>query len=159
MEVVVRHATVQDMDQMVPIWLEMQDSHLKYDGRYYMTLPEERIGAMCRNYFNSLLTQRDCIFLVAEFEGRVVGLMMSHVVSRPPIYFLKRAIAIEIATVTAEFQGKGVFKQMLSKLEEIAKARAIILLELTVHSKNPARLAYEKSGFEDKTTSMSKWLA
>jgi GNAT superfamily N-acetyltransferase len=155
----VRHATPEDIESLVVIWLEMQISHEKYDSRYYMTLPDDKIGAMSRSYFIKLMTQRDCIFLVAELEGEIVGMLMSHVVYRPPIYFLKRAIAIEIAAVKEGHQGKGVFKSMLAHLEMLAKQRAIILIELTVHHMNDARTAYQHAGFEDKTVSMSKWLA
>ncbi|WP_366925330.1 GNAT family N-acetyltransferase [Desulfonatronospira sp.] len=58
--------------------------------------------------------------LVATQSGTPVGMIIAQFASRPPIYTTERMVEIDSAVVHPDFRRKGVFKGMLSLLEEKA---------------------------------------
>jgi ribosomal-protein-alanine N-acetyltransferase len=90
--------------------------------------------------FRKVLGERNCIGVVAEYDGRVVGYM---------IYELyKTRIHVLNFSVAADFQRCGVGRQMVAKLVSKLSAKRRWRIVLEVRETNlPAQLFFRTCGF------------
>ena len=90
--------------------------------------------------FIRCLRQRNCIGMVAEHEGRVVGFM---------IYELQKTrIHVLNFAVVGEFQRRGVGSQMIAKLTAKLSLQRRNRILLSVRETNlPAQLFFRENGF------------
>jgi len=153
-----RDATLQDEDALVELWWTMQASHHEYDAKWYADKGEEACKASWREHFRSLIQDANAVIVVATSAGVPIGMIVAHFGNRPPIYTVRHSAGISTGVVHPGFRRHGVFRGMLALLEEKARAVGIKVMHLSVHKDNPAKEAYEKTGFATNTQGMMKWL-
>lgn len=92
----------------------------------------------------------DCIVHVAKNdEGAIVGLTM--VTLRPEFLSHSPSAHLEVITVAASAEGKGVGKDLLAAAEADARSRGANSMTLFVFAKNArARRVYESAGFDEE---------
>ena len=57
-EIEFREAVETDIDDMVDLWWMMQESHDKYDSRFYRNLGQEKCKKSALRYFTELLKKK-----------------------------------------------------------------------------------------------------
>ena len=90
------------------------------------------------------LAERERVVLVAEHEGRVVG--MAHLVPSGAANAPHRAEVQRVA-VASEARGTGVGRRLMEAVEEEARLRGLTLLWLTTHDGSEACAFYEAIGY------------
>ena len=101
--------------------------------------------------------EKSFVFL-AVLSGRPIGMIVASFVQRLPIYRDRDSLAIGDTVVHSEHRRKGIFRELLCHVEEKAKAGGAKMMEIAVDLDNPARLAYENSGFSVRQEKMVKWM-
>ncbi len=157
-EIKYREAHESDINELVDLWWLMQESHDSYDSRFYSNLGQKDCKKLSSQYFADLLKKETCMIFVASMSGKIVGLIMAHFQSRPPVYTIKQEVEVELAIVHPEHRENGIFRNLLKLIEQKAKLNGINLISLTVDSDNTAKFAYEATGFGNRQDKMIKWI-
>lgn len=102
------------------------------------------LGTDLEAMHRAALDERGRIVLVAEDDGRVVG--MAHIVPSGAANAPHRAEVQRVA-VAAEARGTGVGRRLMEAVEEGARERGLTLLWLTTHEGSDACAFYEAVGY------------
>ena len=93
------------------------------------------------------LDKKKYIQLVAEEDGKVVGYALASRSSDPIL--IRTNLWIDYVCVSSEHRGKGIAKQLMKKIEEIAVSEKVLFLQLTSSRfRTGARKLYTDLGFE-----------
>ncbi len=157
-EIEYRIACDSDLGALTELWWQMQSSHDAYSPRYYKNIGLERCKDLCLTYFKDLLRKEDCIFYVATSVDILVGMIIAHIRTRPPVYEVSQNVEVEVAVVDQTHRHRGFFRRLLESVEEKARLADVEMVEIIVDHDNSARLAYEKTGFSLRQDKMVKWL-
>jgi len=153
-----RPATAYDLEGLVELWWLMQNSHDPYCPVFYKNVGAEQSKTICHRYFTDLLKQESCMIYVATSYGTVVGMIVAHFRTRPPVYEARQQVEVEIAVVLSSHRRRGIFRNLLALVEERAKLAGVGMVEITVDHDNPAKLAYQEAGFCLRQDKMLKWI-
>jgi len=153
-----RPARDSDLRALTELWWLMQSSHDPYSPRFYKNVGPDECKALCHRYFEDLMTKQDCMMHVATASETPIGMIVAHFRTRPPVYEVRQQIEVEIAVVHPAYRCSGIFRGLLACVEEKSKLAGVAMIELLVDHENPARLAYEKTGFVLRQDKMVKWL-
>lgn len=117
---------------------------LDNETKYMMYEPGERSNPdILKENIKSAILNEDFV-LVAEDEGKIVGFIWAEKGTLNRI----RHTAYVVTGITQEYCGRGIGKTFFKKLDEWAKLKNIIRLELTVECDNViAKHLYENMGF------------
>ena len=157
-EIKYRDATNTDLDDLVDLWWIMQESHDKYDPRFYKNIGQEECKKTSRLYFTELLKKESCMIHVASTSGTTVGMIVSHFQNRPPIYKMTQEIEIEATVVHPDYRNKGILRRLLKLVENKAELAGVDRVALTVDHENMAKFAYMATGFSIRQHKMIKWI-
>ena len=92
------------------------------------------------------LDKNKYIQLVAEEEGKVVGYALASRSSDPVL--IRTNLWIDYVCVNSEHRGKGIAKQLMKRIEEIAIEEKVLFLQLTSSRfRTGARKLYMDMGF------------
>lgn len=153
---VIREATMSDYAQLVRLYAQLDEWHLAARPDLFKPTPVER----SRDYVRTILTNEKSLLLVAEEDGRLMGLLKAaeraiteeHAVLLPLAYVHISSIVVEEAA-----RGRGVAQALIEAAKQWAKARGFTQLDLNVYDFNQAAIrAYEKAGFVTRNRNM--WL-
>ena len=154
-----RDATPNDEEALADLWWNMQVLHHEIEPVWYGDKGEESCKASWREHYRSLLQDESTIIIVASSADSPVGMIVSKLSRRAPIYTMERMLSIASIVVHPCYRRRGVFTGMLSILERKARDAGITVMRLSAHQRNvDARKAYEKTGFVPEATSMIKWI-
>jgi GNAT superfamily N-acetyltransferase len=95
--------------------------------------------------------------VVAELDGAPVG--MATLVERYYPAWAGPLFALDDVFVIPEHRGRGVGKALLTRAAAEALTRGAPFIELMVRTENPARLLYERLGFEPVRGAMTYVIA
>jgi GNAT superfamily N-acetyltransferase len=157
-DVTYRPATDSDLDAMFELWWEMQTSHTEYDALWYGPKPKEECRPLCLNRFRKFLADDTVIVLLAVLCDQPVGMLIGHIVGRPPVLTEIKVFAINNVVVTEAHRRKGVLRGMMDAVTAEVRTKGVKAIKFSVHSDNPARAAYERLGFTCHELSMGKYL-
>ena len=154
-----RQAVPGDEDALVELWWIMQASHHAYEPIWYADKGEEPCKASWREHYGRLLQDENTVITLASSSGIPVGMIVSTISARPPIYTIARMVSILSIAVHPDFRRKGIFTGVLSFLEKKARDARVTVMKLSVHRRNEnAWKAYERTGFVAETNSLIKWI-
>ncbi len=156
--IVVRKVTESDFEQMFELWGEMQSFHEKWDEKWYK--PEQGCKPKCFDYWRQKIKEDNSIMLVAEKGGDLAGMIISHIVDRPPVLESQfKVLFIDNVITGNKYRRAGIFKKLTKVLLELAKEKDVAAINLIVNTENEAAIkAYESLGMEKKEISMLKYL-
>jgi GNAT superfamily N-acetyltransferase len=154
-----RLAQSEDESALAELWWDMQASHHEYEPVWFADKGEEWCKASWREHYRHLLQTEQHVIVVAVAGGTPVGMIVSQFSERPPIYTTERMLVIASTVVRPDFRRRGLFKGMLSVLEDKARESGVRVMKLSVHHLNvDAVKAYDRSGFIPETTALIKWI-
>ncbi len=133
-EFTIRKAVVEDADQIVGLLKELG----------YQNKPEFAQSKIAE------LSQGDKDFvLVAEMDGKVIGVAYLHIVEL--FYEPGRLGRIMAFVVTNNYRRLGVGRKLMTSLETMARNAGCIMMEITsgIH-RNDAHAFYKKLGYTEK---------
>jgi len=150
----IRRATIDDIETLVELRLEMQSENVADDIKVDWTA----VGEACRRYFAETLPAEVFVVFVAEAEGQIVATSGVSLVSRPPgstSFSQSEGYVTNVYTVPA-WRGKGVATALLNATIGYAKHQGARLVFL--HTSDAGRPVYEKLGFAEYPPYMERRL-
>jgi diamine N-acetyltransferase len=154
----VRPARMEDHEGLCEIFAEVDALHHEAVPAVFQT-PSK--SARTRDYLSSVLADKNAALLVAEREGRLIGVIQARVREMPdvPIFVHRRYAAVEDIAVRKECRRSGVGRALMEKAQEWARARGLRQVELNVWEFNREAIAfYEKLGYRPASRKMWKAL-
>jgi ribosomal protein S18 acetylase RimI-like enzyme len=154
-----RKATPDDLPQLFELWWELQTQHEEYNPIWYGPLSREECLPLVTKRFAEAIADKNSVFVVAEHDEKVVGMLRGIVRGRPPVLKQITNAAVELAVVTKEYRRKGIFAALMKLFETDARERGASVIGLSVASVNvEAVKAYESRGYNCEQLGMRKWL-
>ncbi len=102
------------------------------------------------SYYNleDLLDNEDAEVVVAEVEGKVIGMGYAKIVESKDYHTHTHHCHLGCMFVEEEYRGKGINKMVMDYLMAWSKSRGIHEIRLEVYAQNESAIrAYEKCGF------------
>ncbi|MCX7749831.1 MAG: GNAT family N-acetyltransferase [Clostridia bacterium] len=146
MQISLRQATIEDLDQVIELWKKLSLEHLKKDCYYKGSLELDGQGI---GQFENALTNPDCGIFVAESEGIIFGFseVWKH---RSDMQFFADDYAYILHMYVDEDKRAGTVSiQLVNAAENWAAAQGLKYITADVFSHNPNVMALlEKGGFD-----------
>ena len=148
--IVVRYAKSGDYDRVEVLMKQVQQLHVEWRPDIY------KMGAtvLPKDIYEKAVAEKN--FLVAEFDGKVVGLLFFYVYHRENDTSVTRDVLfVDSMAVHEDFRGQGVGRALFDYVKAMAAEKHIDALELSVNAKNTDAMAmYRKYGFSEKNITM-----
>ena len=146
----VRYAENSDYEMVEVLMKQVQQLHVEWRPDIY------KMGAtvLPKDIFEKAVTEKN--FLVAEFDGNVVGLLFFYVYHRENDNSVTRDVLfVDSMAVHEDFRGQGIGHALFDYVKAMAKEKHIEAIELSVNAKNTDAMAmYRKYGFGEKSMTM-----
>lgn len=158
MNVWVRRATEGDYEQIIDLYEEGDRFHARALPDLFR-LPEGQ--SRPREFVVGTVDDEDAALLVAESQGRLVGVLRAVVRTAPDHPILRPRSFIEISDVVVgeSFRGRGVGTQLMGEAHRWAAEKGFTSVELNVYEFNEgARRLYEELGYKTFSRRMRKHL-
>jgi diamine N-acetyltransferase len=117
--------------------------------------------ARSREYFERILTNENAALFVAEQQSTLVGMIHSEVRAAPDLslFVSRHFVYIDDLVVSERFRHQGVGLALVERVHQWSREKGITEVELGVWEFNtPARIFYEKLGYQTTRRLMSKRL-
>jgi ribosomal protein S18 acetylase RimI-like enzyme len=152
MELEIRKAKEEDLDEIIGQWKDFMDYHTSFD-RFWTR--SERGHEKVYTFIRSILNKPDFQVLVATLGQRIIGYQISQIQEHPPILQRTRYCLVNDIAIEKEFRGKGIGSMMFAKVKKWAKSKGVDRMELQVASGNLRAIRfYEKQGMKPYTLHM-----
>ncbi|HVJ16939.1 MAG TPA: GNAT family N-acetyltransferase [Polyangiaceae bacterium] len=158
MTLCVRLATTRDFHAMAALFAEVDAIHIDNHPERFRS-PGQPPRAL--DYLEQVLASPHQVFLVAELEGRLTGLVHVAVYEAPaiPLFVPRLTAVVSDLVVAEEHRSHGIGQRLLSEAESWARLHGASTLELSVYEFNTgARRFYEGAGYGTLSRMMSKQL-
>lgn len=142
MRCTIRPATKKDLPQMLRLWREMMDFHVRYEPRFRPLPSPEGERAWERYMREDVLGHKDWCVLVAESEGRLIGQMMGQLRDPYPIFEPGRYGYVSGVVVDPAARRSGVGRALFEALKAWFRERGVTYLQLMVAHHNPVSQAF-----------------
>ncbi len=117
--------------------------------------------ARSREYFERILDNENAAIFVAEQQDALIGMIQCDVRTAPdvPIVVPRHFVYIDNLVVSERFRQQGVGLALVERVHQWSREKGITEVELGVWEFNiPARILYEKLGYQTTRRIMSKRL-
>ena len=139
-----------DFDAICQLLYELDEFHVRLLPDLLQTIDDparqnERIG--------QYVAADDAELLVAELHGALVGLSTVRVLSNPdaPMFKAGQRAYMDDLVVSDRFRGRGIGKQLLSKVVDWARARELKYVDTNVWDDNECAMSfYRFHGFQPR---------
>ncbi len=154
----IRKATSKDIEGMDLIWGEVEEQHARALPQIFRRVTRP---ARERKYVNTILSDNNMTILIAEYEGRIIGLIqvMIQEAADLPYMMPRRFAKISDLVVAQEFHHHGTGLALMDEAEKWALERRAGSMELNVYEFNQdAQAFYKKQGYVTASRTMWKEL-
>ena len=156
----VRSASLEDLDVLSELWLEVALFHEPFGPDLYTVAPLEDVRGRVLEDIEEAVSKKNRFYLVALLESGVVGYAVGELREpRPGIHpWIQRAVGyVSDFGVTETARRRGVGRALLAAVEKWSRDRGADCLRLGVDPANlGARRLYESEGFGDVSIFMHK---
>ena len=147
MDVQIRAATADDVEDLARLLVEVNDLHAEALPQVYQRVEADRGTA---DYLRGQLAAEANRLFVAERAGDLVGYVALRLHQAPsiPIVVPRRTVVIETVVVGGAFRRRGVGEALVRRAHEWAAEQGIDQVELVVAEFNAAAIGlYERLGY------------
>ncbi len=152
----IRLAAARDFEAMYPLFEQVDALHIEHHPERFRS---PGWPPRTQDYLEQVLASEHQIFLLAEVERQLAGLVHVAVYDAPaiPLFVPRLNAVISDLVVEASFRGRGIGKQLMSEAESWARRRGASSIELWVYEFNEsARGFYQRLGYSTLTRTMAK---
>ena len=142
----IRFATKEDIDNVNVLRKQVNDLHVQGEPEIFKGFTDE-----LKDYVNNFLYDENKMLLIYEEENRIISYAMLEVVDKPETSyrFAIKFLEIHELGVLEDCHNKGIGKQMMNKIKEIAKENNLNQIQLDCWSFNENALKfYNKQEFK-----------
>ena len=155
-KVIIRRAKSPDFLQLQPVYAEIDGLHVRKEPLSFKRTP---FPGRSRAYFESAISGRQRLFLVAESGNKIAGFIEASIRRPPKIPILKPRYFgyISDMCVAREFCRSGIGSLLMRKAIEWLKGKSISIVELNVYRFNQGAIRfYENNGFKAVSQKMRR---
>ncbi|MFW9787585.1 MAG: GNAT family N-acetyltransferase [Candidatus Thorarchaeota archaeon] len=139
---VFRNATIDDLSELVKLWLESAQFHQSLEPRFQYTSDATEAT---ESYMSKQINSEKACYRVAQIDDSIVGYIEVLVTERPPIHVHKRIGYIGSLYVTPDSRRKGIGTKLWLLAYDWLMKKGVQVINLMVASKNPAALEFWKN--------------
>ncbi|MEM6783571.1 MAG: GNAT family N-acetyltransferase [Bacteroidota bacterium] len=146
--IVIRQAQADDLDDVLALWQYLDAYQARLDPTLRPVDDAERLWA---SEFKVLLHDKEggC-FLVAEDEGRIVGLVTARAVQPRPLYTPQPYAFVDEVVVDPGWRGRGVATRLIGTVQAWAQSHGLARVEARVVAANEhARAFWRRVGAKE----------
>lgn len=148
--IIIRYAGNSDYEMVEILMKQVQQLHVEWRPDIY------KLGDVIlpKDVFQTAVQEKN--FLVAESDGKVVGLLFFYVYHRENDASVTRDVLfVDSMAVHKDFRGQGIGHALFDYVKEIVAEKKIDSIELSVNAKNEQAIEmYKKYGFREKSITM-----
>ena len=147
-KIIIRKAKLNDFSGIHKLIMQLHKLHVSKRNDIY-----KDIDPMNFEEFKTELTNSNNIYLIAEFENKIVGICFSQIkeILNNKIMKNRKILYIEDICVDENYQKKGIGKKLYNQIVELAKVKNIDYIELMVWGFNENAIKfYENLGMSIK---------
>jgi diamine N-acetyltransferase len=157
MSVGVRLASRSDYEQLLPIYADVDELHLRNLSQVFQK-PEESLRS--EEYFDRILDSADAAIFVAVHSEDIVGFISVCSKDAPdhPAMVPRKYAEIDTMAVMEQWRDRGIGRLLLAQARDWAVSRGAAQIELNVWEFNSGAIEfYERCGYT--TTSRKMWVS
>lgn len=137
---VIRQAMEGDVDALADLVARLKRLNGEFDP---LLKPVDNILSVAKDYIKSKIASKDSVVLVAEIDGRIVGLILGDVEDRV-FYEPKIAGVIREFYIMPEYRRKGLGKRMMSEMADALRRRGAQIIMADFPSLNEIAVEFYK---------------
>lgn len=151
----IRLAEAKDIQQILPLFIELDDKHSSNNRDLRTLIPKERYNMIFQDVFK---TDSNLILSVVEIEEKIIGFAMGKLLRIHNNLLLKNQVIGEVLYVVIDVNSKrkGIGRLLMNDIEERLINGGANKLELRIFSFNDEPLP-EKIGYRPKYTVYEKY--
>jgi ribosomal protein S18 acetylase RimI-like enzyme len=152
MTLIIRKATIKDLDSILELSDQLLQFHNQLDSYYTIYSKYEDH----QEYYKDQLTKKGTLYIVAEKDKQIVGFASAYIISIPKTRAPK--IGVLVANfVKKEFRGKGIGSALYQFRMKWFNKQKVQFVEMNVDARNKKALKlWKKFGFEDYQVKLKK---
>ena len=144
----IRKATIDDQSGIYALIEQLKD-YVKFER---MSSNQRSLKTLV-----NLINSPDCVVLVAEDEGKIIGLLTMW--ARPTLFHGAKSALIDELIVDKTYRGRGVGKELVKNAFAEAKLRSCVEIEVSTEKTNRKAIEfYRKCGFTEEHILLEKGL-
>lgn len=144
---VIRPAGMDELEKVIPLWKEMMAFHAGLDPRFR---PVPGTEGDFIEYLRAGLETGEGMVLLAEQGEEVVGYIVGHIKSNPPVMLPPLFGYVSDIFVASARRRKGLGRDLFESLKEWFREQGVEHIELHVwHNNSLAQAFWRKMGFRD----------
>ncbi|MHA1964666.1 MAG: N-acetyltransferase family protein [Candidatus Thorarchaeota archaeon] len=140
-KLILRAATLDDMDSLVELWWESAHYHEELEPRFQYTSDAEKAT---REFMSKQTESEDACFWVAQIEDDIVGYIEAMVTEKPPIFVHRTIGHVGSIYVKPEARRKGIGSSLWNLARDWLVEKGVPTINLWVASQNPKALEFWK---------------
>ena len=152
----IRTATINDIEQIVPLLIALDELHAKM---YPTVFDESKKEDIRQSFLLENINTPNNLFLIAELEKNIIGIVHCYIqeTKNHPIKKDKKIAVLSDLYVDENYRNKGIAQKLINKaLETIKEIWIVNDVVLNVFNENQEAIKlYEKSGFQKQFTRYS----
>lgn len=150
----IRKASIEDIDKILPIRLEIHQYHVELDKLYEAKVD---LKDKFKTQLELILTESSELVLVAEEEGNILGYALGKLKDPHFLFNHPRSGHIDDVGITASARNKGIGEKLVHELVNWFKSNGAERIDLKVHAGNESGITFwKKMGFTDFMHEMHK---
>ncbi len=138
---VLRIATLDDIDSLVELWWESAHYHEELEPRFQYASDAAKAT---KEFMSKQIQSENSGYWVAQNEDAIIGYIEAMVSERPPIFVHRRTGHIGSIYVKTEARRKGIGNALWNLAREWLAEKGVPTISLWVASQNPEALAFWK---------------
>jgi len=144
--VIIRPATLHDLDAIVALWMAMMHEHEAFDRRVRLA---DHADEAYRQYARHHLSSGGAAF-VAEHPGAVIGFCLAYSARNLPMFSPQSYGYLSDLTVSRPWRGRGIGSGLVEAVKQRLREHGIAHIQLQVYDGNTrGQTFWRKMGFGD----------
>jgi GNAT superfamily N-acetyltransferase len=145
--IIIRTATLQDADAIVPLWREMMEVHQDVEPAIW-TMSEDA-DQNWRKFLETRFDNPESTVLVAEHEGCLIGYLIANRMNIPPVFAAPPTGGIMDCAVTQSQRRRGIGELLVKAALHWFRSQGIEMVHVGYASNNPMSSTFwVKMGFQ-----------
>lgn len=141
---IIRKANINDYNDVIKLYKQLHDTEVVFDDNINREfLIDEKNEKIIKNKLKS----RKYIFLVAEVDNKIVGLLDGYIIDS--IFYLEKIGYLDHLCVDEEYRNNQIGSKLIKEFINISKKKKAKYIKLNAFNNNKSINLYKRLGFKE----------
>lgn len=141
---IIRKANINDYNDVIKLYKQLHDTEVVFDDNINREfLIDEKNEKIIKNKLKS----RKYIFLVAEVDNKIVGLLDGYIIDS--IFYLEKIGYLDHLCVDEEYRNNQIGSKLIKEFINISKKKKAKYIKLNSFNNNKSINLYKRLGFKE----------